>query len=310
MKSSIRIVAASTLFCIAIFATPSYAQVPSRIIMPVDGSGWRDAPGSPSHTESGGIGGADDRNALDLNLGTAAENFDKGKPVYAPADGWVESGFNGWGGGSRGQLLLRHKNPDGSTYYCGFLHMTGITGLKATPNAYVQAGNLIGYISNVSPDSIPDHLHLACYTWDGTKLRSQPISSAMIDAASRPIISTYGSMLINGATVNVSPFRVSRTTPFQMQVTFRNTGSIVKSSNYRVVLTRDFAGSNYVGLVATNGYCRETAPGGVFTQLFTKSNGFLSPAGNYWLQIYFDDCSDPSASQKRVAGAPIAITLY
>jgi hypothetical protein len=299
------------MFAMATMAHQILAQVPNQIIMPVNGAGWDKVAGSSKHTESGGIGGADDRNAVDLNLNTPAWNTDNGKPVYASADGWVERGFNGWSGTSFGQMLLRHKNPDGTTFYCGYLHMSGITPLKATQGAYVQAGTLIGYVSNVSTDAaLTAHLHFACYTYDGTKLRSQPIAAALVDAISRPAVSIYGALSINGSTVNVSPFRVARASQFQMLATFRNVGGIVKSSNYRVVLTRDAAGSDYVGLVASNGYCRETAPGGTFSQWFTKSTAFSSAVGNYWLQIYYDDCSAPYAAQKRVVGSPIAILLY
>lgn len=288
------------------------AQVPNKMIMPVNGTGWYNSPGSPAHSVSGGIGGADDTNALDLNLANDADN---GSPVYAMADGWVERnlGGGGWGGSTYGQLLLKHQNPDGSAYYCGYLHMSSITALKATQGAYIPAGTVIGRVSNTYPTTgLANHLHVACYTWDGTKLRSKPIpvDSVLAQVSSRPSAEITGSIQINGTVVNTSPFPVSRTTQFQMFLTLKNTGAVVRASNYYAILTRDYNGSEYVGQVGNLNYCLNLNPGGTSSQWIMKNSGFSSPPGTYFLQIYYDDCSYPNAALKRVSGAPLSIRLY
>jgi Peptidase family M23 len=292
-------------------ATHANAQVPNQVIMPVDGLTWYNSPGSPAHTGTGGIGGADDRNALDLNL---ASDADRGRAVYATADGWVERnlGGGGWGGNTYGQLLLKHRNPDGTVYYCGYLHMSGITSLKATQGAYVRAGTIVGTVSNVSPTTgLANHLHVACYTWDGTRLRSQPmnVGGSLLQVANRPNIVLSGSVRINGNVVNVSPFSIPRNSQFQMYATFQNAGTTAKAANYYVILTRDQNGAEYVGSVGSLNFCLNLNPGASSSQWITRSSTFSSPVGTYFLQIYYDDCSSPNAALKRVTGAPIAIRL-
>ena len=293
------------------FVATAYAQVPNQMIMPVDGLTWHNSPGSPGHTATGGIGGADDRNALDLNL---ANDADRGRAVYATADGWVERnlGNGGWGGHTYGQLLLKHRNPDGSFYYCGYLHMSSITSLKSTQGAYVKSGSLVGTVSNVSATvGLPNHLHFACYTWDGTKLHSQPmtVGGTLVQAASRPNIGLSGNVRINGNIVNGSPFVISRNSQFQMYATFKNSGTAAKAANYYVVMTKDQNGADYVGLVGNLNFCLNLNPRDSSSQWITRPSTFVSPAGSYFLQIYHDDCSTPNAALKRVTGAPIAIRL-
>jgi murein DD-endopeptidase MepM/ murein hydrolase activator NlpD len=293
------------------FAAHAQAQIPNQMIMPVDGLTWYNSPGSPAHTGTGGIGGADDSNALDLNL---ASDADRGRAVYATADGWIERnlGGGGWGGNTYGQLLLKHRNPDGTFYYCGYLHLSGITSLKATQGAYVRAGTVVGSVSNVSPTTgLANHLHFACYTWDGTRLRSRAMSvgGSLLQVASRPNIGLSGSVSINGSVVNASPFPISRNSQFQMYATFRNSGTTAKAANYYAVLTRDQNGADFVGSVGSLNFCLNLNPGASSSQWITRSSTFSSPEGTYFLQIYYDDCSSPNAALKRVTGAPIAIRL-
>lgn len=311
MKNWNKLCSVSVFVAVVLMGNAS-AQVPSRMIMPVNGTSWYNKPGSLDHTDSGGIGGADDTNALDLNLANDADN---GALVYATADGWVERNLGGgkWGESAYGPLLLKHQNPDGTVYYCGYLHMSSITSLKATQGAYIPAGTVIGKVSNISnkPD-MANHLHVACYTWDGTKLRSQPIpvDNVLVQVSSRPSAEITGSIQINGAVVNKSPFPVQKDTQFQMLLTLKNTGSSVRASNYYAILTRDQNGSDYVGQVGNLNYCLNLNPGGTSSQWITKSSGFTSPPGTYFLQIYYDDCSYPNAALKKVSGAPLSIKLY
>lgn len=291
--------------------TPSVvAQVPGSMVMPSDSYGWSKTTTSPKHTATGGIGGADDTQAVDLNLNTPAQDTDNGKAVYSVADGWIERNISGWSGTSYGQLLVKHLNPDGSSYYCGYLHMTNVTAAKATQGAFLRAGSFLGNISNVSPDVISPHLHVACYVWNGTKLVSQSIQNSLVQVNSRPSFSLNGNVRINGVAVNsTSNYPVSRSAFFQLDASIWNSGTESKNANVRVVMTRDRNGADFVGLVGTTGQCTSIVSGGTSNQTFTK-NGFASPAGNYWLQIYYDDCSSPYAAQKGVTGAPISIALY
>jgi murein DD-endopeptidase MepM/ murein hydrolase activator NlpD len=61
-------------------------------------------------------------------LNTLSRDSDRGVPVYAIADGYVELKLDShWAGNSYGQLLLKHYNGDGSVYYSGYLHMINVT---------------------------------------------------------------------------------------------------------------------------------------------------------------------------------------
>lgn len=294
---------------IALFSGITYADIPFQMTMPVNGLDWYLSPGSPAHTASGGIDGADDRNALDINL---AKDADAGKPVYAMADGFVERniGRGGWGSAGWGQLLLKHLNPDGSAYYCGYMHMKGITAQKATQGAYVKAGTQIGTVSNVSPGSLPNHLHFACYVWNGTRLVAQPmtIGNALNVVTSRPNVGITGNIFINSSIVNKSPWKVPRIGSFQMSVTFKNFGTERKNSYYRVIMTRDEKGSEYIGKIAESTACINLQPAASTNQWFIKPGFvFQSQPGNYWLQIYYDDCSSPNAALQRASVVPIQL---
>jgi murein DD-endopeptidase MepM/ murein hydrolase activator NlpD len=301
----------SALSCLAV--TLTQAQVPSRMLSPVNGLTWYNSPGSPGHTSTGGIGQADDTNALDLNL---ASHGDTGLAVYSPADGWIERNIaTGWTGTTYNQILLKHRNPDGSAFYCGYLHMTSVTSLRNTHGSYVPAGTLLGYIGRVGLDANHDpHLHYACYAYNGTKLISQTITldTVLIQAASRPSVAVSGSIIINGTAVNVSPFRVARQSQFQMNLTLKNAGATSRRSRYRAILTSDYNGADFLGLVATAnaGNCVDINASATSNQWFLKSSQFSTPPGTYWLQVYYDDCSTPNAMQKKVIGLPISIRLY
>lgn len=284
----------------------AWSAIPSRIIFPANGTDWYNDSGSTFHRDGTSV---DDRNALDLNR---PKDADKGAAVYSIADGFIERkiGDGRWGRSSTGQLLIKHFNPDGSTYYCGYLHMTSITSLKATQGAYVRAGTRIGNVSNVFTETIPNHLHFACYEWDGEKLRSRAISVSqnLIQVRSRPNVAITGNVFINNQTVNQSPFPVRRNRQFLMNFTVQNFGSDAAIGNYHLILTKDRDGSQYVRRIDDLSLSSYIRPGKQLRVDFDKKS-ISTPAGIYWLQIYHDDGSAGSAALKRVSGAPISIRL-
>ena len=110
-----------------------------------------------------GICGADDKYAWDINLNTPTHDSDNGKPVYAVATGIVSQTYGGGclnTVGTYGQVLIEHSY-QGSTWWSGYLHLANI---QVTRGQNVATGTIIGYISHVSPDSIPNHLHFVVYT--------------------------------------------------------------------------------------------------------------------------------------------------
>lgn len=146
---------------------------PAVLACPVDGGhGWTNTRGSPFHAPGKGIGGADDTYAFDLNLNTPAHDSDNGKPVRAVADGVIYTG-NGWGGGSYGQLLVSHTEPDGTTWSSGYLHMQGIV----KKGGSVRKGEIIGCVSSKGAGNA--HLHFAAYA-DAVGKRSYKVMLACL----------------------------------------------------------------------------------------------------------------------------------
>ena len=112
------------------------------------------------HRPGGGVAGADDTYAWDVNLTNSA---DTGKPVYASAPGWVvKYGGSVLPGGGSGAVLIEH-NANGRTWWSGYLHMTGI---QVTVGQAVTAGSLIGYVGSVGAPT--PHLHYVMYTGTNT----------------------------------------------------------------------------------------------------------------------------------------------
>jgi len=117
------------------------------------------------HSVGGGIRGSDDTYAWDVNL---AGNDDRGKHVLPVAAGKVVkyAGIVPPQNGS-GAVLLEHSL-DGSAcdqnparcWWSGYLHMSDI---RVQEGDVVGTNTVLGFISNVSPFLIPDHLHLAVY---------------------------------------------------------------------------------------------------------------------------------------------------
>ncbi|MDO8637670.1 MAG: peptidoglycan DD-metalloendopeptidase family protein, partial [Dehalococcoidia bacterium] len=114
------------------------------------------------HAPGQGVGQADDTFAWDANLNTPASDSDAGKAVYAAASGIVANTYGSRvnAGGSYGQVLLEHVY-QGSKWWSGYLHMASI---QVSPGQVVTENTILGYISNVSPDSIPNHLHVVVYS--------------------------------------------------------------------------------------------------------------------------------------------------
>lgn len=296
------IVAAMTL---AVTTTAVLGAIPGRIILPTNLMDWYDVSGSPFHRAGGGIGGADDTYALDLNR---PNNADDGHRVYSIADGFIERNVGGgnWANSDAGQLLIKHFNPDGTNYYCGYLHMRNITSLKSTQGAYVRAGTQIGIVSNVFREPISSHLHFACYDLVGSTLRSRLINTLQVN--SRPNVGITGNITINNQVVNRSPFPVPRNKQFLMTFTVQNFGSETSYGNYYLLLTRASNGSQYVARLDDFALCSSLRPNRQLRVDFDKSS-ISNSAGIYWLQIYQDDCSSGPAALKRVTGAPVSVRL-
>ena len=148
------------------------STLPSSVDTPVNGTGWS----YRQHTQDNatyydGIGSANDNNTWDLNYGSGYD--DDGLPVYAVEDG-VRQTFDGWGGNSFGQFLIKHTNSNGS-WYSGYLHMKNIT--TATT---IKKGDKIGEISRtgylVNPAITSPHLHFGVYELVNNQLLSRNIT--------------------------------------------------------------------------------------------------------------------------------------
>ena len=152
------------------FASVALA-VPSTIDMPVDMSvnsnfclkssceGWSfNQHKSGTHTPGGGIGGANDTYAWDINLNTPSFDKDNGTPVFVVEDGTIYSSGS-WSGKSYGQILVNHTTGT-DKWSTGYLHMKNIQ----KTSGFVKKGDILGYISNTSPDKVPNHLHFIVYS--------------------------------------------------------------------------------------------------------------------------------------------------
>ena len=116
---------------------------------------------SGGHCQGRGICQADDTYAWDVNLNTPSHDSDNGMPVYAVEEGIISQTYGGCinAGGSYGQLLIEHTY-QGSPWWSGYLHLKDI---QVTTGQSVDQNTLLGYISNTSPEIIPNHLHFVVY---------------------------------------------------------------------------------------------------------------------------------------------------
>ncbi len=182
-------------------AVSAATAVPSTILSPVDGNvvltsgptegAWSfNQHKSGGHTTVGGVGGlvngvrvnSDDTFAWDCNLQVNGnKNADAGQPVYAIADGYIDTSVIGWGGSSSGQVLLRHTAQNGSTYYSGTVHLTNL--ITRTNNRFVSAGTILGNVGRVGATN--DHLHFAVYDQVNGRLVSRNSTIIPTTAAAR-----------------------------------------------------------------------------------------------------------------------------
>ncbi|MBI4336543.1 MAG: IPTL-CTERM sorting domain-containing protein [Chloroflexi bacterium] len=128
---------------------------------------------------TGGVGQADDTYAWDANLYLPGESdSDNGRPVFAVAAGVIPACYGGaknadhrcgdgaFDKGTSGQVLIEHSGPGGTTWWSGYLHLKDI---QVAPGQAVTESTVLGYISNTSPDPIPNHLHFVVYTGSNTE---------------------------------------------------------------------------------------------------------------------------------------------
>lgn len=200
-------------------ATRLRDEVPPSVECPVRGDGWSRSNSSPAHKVGGGIGGADDSNALDLNQNASSFNADAGQAVYAVADGDVYSG-NGWGGNSYGQLLINHTDAEGRRWSSGYLHMT-----NKTTASRVNRGDVIGRVGRVGADN--DHLHFAVYTGHDGRTSINRIPTCNWAGAANP----GDAMQFVGETLPDNSF-ISASVVTPKSWTLRNTGSTTWTSAY------------------------------------------------------------------------------
>jgi cell wall-associated NlpC family hydrolase len=182
-RSSVVIGLVTVIICLFALTYPAgSASVPSEVLSPVVGdlevvSSLEQCSGakwcfnqykSGGHAPGGGICQADDTYAWDTNLNTPEFDWDKGKPVYAVEQGVVAQKYGGDcinAGGSYGQLLIEHKY-QGNTWWSGYLHLKDI---QVSLGQSVDKNTLLGYISNISLESIPNHLHFVVYKGENSR---------------------------------------------------------------------------------------------------------------------------------------------
>jgi AmmeMemoRadiSam system protein B/AmmeMemoRadiSam system protein A len=181
-RSSVIIGLVTVLICLFALTYPAgSASIPSEVLSPVVGdlevvSSLEQCSGtkwcfnqykSGGHAPGGGICQADDTYAWDANLNTPNFDSDVGKPVYAVEQGVVAQTYGDCinAGGSYGQLLIEHDF-QGNTWWSGYLHLRDI---QVTTGQSVDENTLLGYISNTSLESIPNHLHLVVYKGENSR---------------------------------------------------------------------------------------------------------------------------------------------
>ncbi|WP_437580664.1 M23 family metallopeptidase [Sorangium sp. So ce887] len=130
---------------------------------------------SEHHKPRGGIEGADDTYAVDINLNItgAGSNLDKGAPFVAAGHGTVVdwAGAVAPGSGSTKAILVEH---DG--WWSGYLHASAV---HVRAGDYVTPWTVLGTIGGST--GYPEHLHFAAYTGanTGAALKSYHVDYVM-----------------------------------------------------------------------------------------------------------------------------------
>jgi len=118
------------------------------------------------HATGQGIYGSDDTFAWDVNL---LGDADRGRPVFAGAPGRVVryAGLLPPQGNAYGAVLIEHS-PSGFScelfpnrcWWSGYLHLRDV---QVAEGQVVDGRTTVGFVGDISPDSIPAHLHFAVY---------------------------------------------------------------------------------------------------------------------------------------------------
>lgn len=89
----------------------------------------------------------------------------EGEPVYAVADGTVES----CGEARRGGIYVRIVHTDCDVQRTGYCHLSSLA-QWVQPGVDVRRGQIIGYVGHTGA-SRGDHLHFQAWVWDGDGYR-------------------------------------------------------------------------------------------------------------------------------------------
>ena len=244
---------AATSFILALMPIIS-AAVPTTVDLPVDldysgnkycvsiysqctngWSFWQHKSGG--HVSRGGINHANDTYAWDVNLNSPYSDYDAGKPVFAIESGTISTS-SGWAGSSYGQLLINHTTGT-DKWSSGYLHMKNIT----KKSGRINKGDIVGYISNVSPAGVSNHLHFVIYNGYDAGTSSVNVnfsgktSKAPTPQATPSLYKPTNSSIVSKNNVNFSWYPSSGATNYRIIISSRSDFSGFTDANGSSICT-------------------------------------------------------------------------